>query len=70
MNDINYHSVVIYYLGLNPKGEINTDGFDEFEKEYAKEAQWRDVEEAKKLKFYNSINSIALIEKAFKKYEG
>jgi len=59
-----FHSVTIYYLCKFIGGELSDEGFVGHEKEYSKLAQWIPIEEAKKLKFYNSIQSAALIEQA------
>ncbi len=59
-------SDLMYFLCANPKGELSTDGFDEEEKGYAKKAEWVDIGKISKLKFYNPIDSVALINRAVK----
>ena len=63
-DDVYFHSILMYFVCTNPQGEISTDGFDEEEKEYAKKAEWVDLEKIKSLKFYNSVDSVAIIEQA------
>jgi len=62
-----YHSLLIYFLCEYKNGEINTQGFDEHEKMYAKKAVWISLDEVPKLKFYNSVDSVSLIKKAANK---
>ena len=60
-----YHSILMYFICTNPEGEITTDGFDEFEKDYMKKAEWIDIDKVSTLKFYNGVDSPAIIQKAF-----
>lgn len=39
-NPTGYHSVLMYYLCRFVGGKISTDGFDQWEKQYAKKAVW------------------------------
>lgn len=41
-----YHSILCYYACEYIGGEINADGFDEHEQEYAELAQWIPIDEA------------------------
>lgn len=59
-----FHSILMYYTAIVTGGELSTDGFSEFEKTMAQKAQWVDIEKALTLKFYNPIDSAALIRKA------
>jgi 8-oxo-dGTP pyrophosphatase MutT (NUDIX family) len=61
-----WHCHLLYYTCKNPKGEISTENFDEYEKQYAGKAEWIPLNKISKLKFYNNINSIELIKKALK----
>jgi ADP-ribose pyrophosphatase YjhB (NUDIX family) len=63
-DDAYYHSILLYYLCSNPTGKLSTKGFDEQEKEYAKLAQWVPIDQISNIKFYNSIDNLALIKKA------
>lgn len=56
-----FQSILLYFSCKDVSGDISTDGFDEHEKTYAKEAQWIPLGEIDKLKFYNPIDSVALI---------
>lgn len=60
-----YHTILAYYLCKDIKGEISDANFDALEKQYAKKAEWVEISRVKDLKFYNPIDSVALIEKAF-----
>ncbi|MGE3769426.1 MAG: NUDIX domain-containing protein [Bdellovibrionales bacterium] len=59
-----YHCVLLYYRCTNPTGTISDAGFTEHEKEWAKTAQWVPLNKIETLKFYNPIDSLALIKKA------
>ena len=59
-----YHSILMYFLCTNPEGEITTDGFNEVEKDYMKKAEWIDIDKVSTLKFYNGVDSPAIIKKA------
>ncbi len=61
-----YHTILAYYLCNDMKGEIPDANFDALEKQYAKKAEWVDMSKIKGLKFYNPIDSAALIERVFK----
>jgi len=57
-------SLLLYYLCEVTGGEISTDGFDDHEKEYAGQAEWVDLNNLADLKFYNSIDTRMVIDKA------
>ena len=57
-------SLLLYYLCEVTGGEISTDGFDEHEKEYAGQAEWIDLNDLSGRKFYNSIDTLMVIDKA------
>ena len=59
-----YQSICMYYLGLNPKGEISVENLAASETDYVKKAVWMSVTEAVSLKHYNGVDSPALIKKA------
>ncbi len=61
----NYQSYLVYYLVNVIGGEISDEGFDDFEKEYAKKAKWVSIEELKKMKHICTIDiKDELLEKA------
>lgn len=60
------HSILMYYLCDVVGGEITDQNFDKFEREYAKKAEWIDLEKVDQLKFFNSIDTLEIIEKAKK----
>ena len=55
---------LIYYLVKKVGGEISKDNFDEEEKNYADLPEWIDLDKIKELRFFNSVDSIAIIKKA------
>jgi len=55
---------LIFYLCEITGGELSDKRFDEYEKEYAKKAEWIPLKQAPTLTFYNPIDSPKLIEKA------
>lgn len=60
------HSILVYYLCKKIGGKLSTANFDEHEKKYADMPEWIDLKKAKKIKFYNPIDSVSLIKKALK----
>lgn len=54
--NIDYQSYIIYYFVNITGGEISTQGFDEYEKEYAKKAKWVDLDYLKSNKHACSID--------------
>ncbi|MBI2426807.1 MAG: NUDIX hydrolase [Candidatus Kerfeldbacteria bacterium] len=62
------HSILIYYLCKNPRGRAHTKNFEEEEKAYMKTAKWVDVKDVSKIKFYNGVNSVKLIQDAYTLY--
>jgi len=56
-------SILIYYQCDLIGGEISTDYLTEDEKKYAGKAEWIDISKIKKIKFYNSIDSVKIIER-------
>lgn len=61
---ITVQSILMFFLSEIKSGEISDKNFDEFEKKYAKKAEWIEIEKAKKSKIYISANSGGIIEKA------
>ncbi|HBG82136.1 TPA: hypothetical protein DDW69_04880 [candidate division CPR2 bacterium] len=60
------HSIHIYYLCDVSGGEITTEYFDEDEKSYLETAEWMDLGDIGKIKFYSSIDLIQVIKNAEK----
>lgn len=58
-----YHSILLFYTCAEVKGEINDEHFSEHEKKYASLAEWVPIERVDSLKFFNPIDSPALIKK-------
>lgn len=65
--DVDYQSFLVFYLVKIVGGEISNAGFDEDEKEYAKEAQWVEFDKLKTMKHACSLDIagelLGLIEK-------
>ncbi|MFA6417467.1 MAG: NUDIX domain-containing protein [Patescibacteria group bacterium] len=59
------HGILIYYFCKSPKGQISTKHFDTHEKAYMSAAQWVNIKDIKKIKFYNGVDSIKLIKQAY-----
>ena len=55
---------LIYFLVKKIGGEISKENFDEEEKNYADLPEWIDLEKIGELKFYNSVDSVAIIKMA------
>ncbi len=64
VKDTYFHSLLYYFLCTNPKGELSTAGFAPYEKEYMKAPIWVPFDQFDTLRFYNSIDSAALVRKA------
>lgn len=62
--DTYFHALIYYFLCTDPRGEISTEGFAEYEKEYMQQSQWMPLKRIDELKFYNGVDSPALIRKA------
>lgn len=63
-------SILIYYLCEIIGGEISSEFLAESEKDYVGMPEWIDINNINKIKFYNSVDSIEVIEKALKIYKG
>jgi len=59
-----WNCVLIFMLVKNVGGKISVDNLDEYEKEYTGLPEWIDLKKLKKIKFYNSVDSILVIKKA------
>lgn len=56
--------ILIYCLVERLSGSISKENFDEEEKKYVDLPEWININEVSKLKFYNSVDSPAVIAKA------
>jgi ADP-ribose pyrophosphatase YjhB (NUDIX family) len=59
-----YHYILLYYPCILIGGSINVANLAEDEKQYAKAAQWIPLNSVGSLKFYNPVNSPAIITEA------
>jgi len=55
---------LVYFLVKKVSGELSTANFDTEEQGYADLAEWIDVSKLEGLKFVNSVDSVAIINKA------
>lgn len=65
--DAYFHALLYYFHCTEPRGEISSAGFMEHEKKYMKESVWVPLEKIETLKFYNPVDSVALIRMAASK---
>ena len=56
-----FHTILMYFACADVHGEISAEGLSPKEKVYAREAQWIPLGDIAKLKFYNQVDSPALI---------
>ena len=61
-----WNCVLIYYACSIVSGKISTKNFDDNEKKIMSAAEWVDLKNISKLKFYNSVDSVKLIKEAAK----
>ena len=57
-------SILMFYSCRVVGGKLSTKHFDEYEKSYARIAEWVDLKKVGTLKFYNPVDSPAIIRKA------
>lgn len=58
-----WNCLMIYYLVKKVGGTLTTENFSEEEKDYADMPEWINLNNIKDKKFFNSVDSVALIEK-------
>lgn len=63
-NSVN--SILLYYVCKKIGGRLSAKHLDEYEKKYAQLAEWVDLKRVNKIKFYNPVNSPAIIRQASK----
>lgn len=59
-----YHSILVYYVCRAVGGEISTDGFDEWEKQYAEAAEWLPLEKLTNIGVASTVDWRAVVEEA------
>ena len=57
------HSILMYYICEVEGGELSMANFDEDEKKYGGMPEWVDLDQAKNVKIYSSINAKKIFEK-------
>ncbi|QQG52311.1 MAG: NUDIX domain-containing protein [Candidatus Falkowbacteria bacterium] len=57
--------ILIYYICKNPRGRISMANCDVHEKIYMSEAEWINIKDIRKIKFYNGVDSVKLIKQAY-----
>jgi len=63
-NKKSYHSILMYYACTFQGGELSTDGFDEYEKEYAEIAEWVPVDSIDVIKIASTVDFRPYIKQA------
>lgn len=61
-----WNCIMIYYLVKKIGGELSTENFCDTELEYADMPEWMGVDKIYKHKFFNSVDSVKLIEEGVK----
>lgn len=61
-----FQSHLFYFLGKNPKGKISDRFIMPGERKFMVKAEWADLKNIKNIKFYNAIDSIKLIQTAYR----
>ena len=62
--DRHFHSVLLYFSCKDVQGELSSAGVNDQEKIYVREAKWIPLKDIDTLKFYNQVDSPALIRAA------
>ncbi len=57
------NSILVYYLVRRVGGKLSIDNCDDNEQKYLGMPEWIDLDDIEKIKFYNSIDSMKLIDK-------
>ncbi|MBI3291176.1 NUDIX domain-containing protein [Candidatus Falkowbacteria bacterium] len=60
-----FNSILMYYLCQKVGGQLSKDNFAGNEKDYLDMPEWINLKDIDKIKFYNSVDSPAIINKAF-----
>ncbi|MFH2104780.1 MAG: NUDIX domain-containing protein [Parcubacteria group bacterium] len=60
------HSILIYYSCKVIGGKLTAEHIDEYEQKVGAEPKWVDTSDVAKIKFCNSVDSLAIIERAKK----
>lgn len=58
-----WNCIMIYYLVKKTGGELSTENFCDTELEYADMPEWMELDKIYNSKFFNSVDSVKLIEK-------
>ena len=66
--EVYYQTLMLYYACNLVGGELSTNGFDEFEKDYARIAEWVPIKNLSDIKIANSIDFRPFINKAYKEF--
>lgn len=62
-----YHSLMLYYSCEYVGGELSTDGFDEWEQQYAEMAEWISISELDNLRVASTVDYRPHVKKALSK---
>ncbi len=59
-----FHNILIYYVCEAVGGTLGDTTFDEIELQYAEAPEWVSLAKVPELKFYNSVDSVMVVERA------
>ena len=68
LKDVYFQTIMLYYSCKLVGGELSTSGFDEFEKNYARIAEWVPVKKLSDIKIANSLDFRPFINEAYKEF--
>lgn len=66
MHDEFWNCQLIYFLVEKIGGELSKENLDHYEKQYADLPEWIELDKLSQIKFYNSVDSPAVIKKALR----
>lgn len=58
------HSILLFYTCKDARGTVSTDYLEDKERKYVQLAEWVPLDRVDSIKFYNGVDSPALIQKA------
>lgn len=58
------NAILLYYICKKIGGQLSKENFDGWEEKNCDLAEWVDIDKIEDIKFYNSVDSIAIIKKA------
>lgn len=61
-----WNAILIYYICYRKSGKLNINNADQEEKKYMGLPEWINIKDIKKIKFYNLVDSIDVINEGYK----